>query len=387
MRSIIIIFASAAACARGGGGPADRVFVSQAGSQTVAVFNGSTGALERHVEVGLLPHGLLPSPDGHTLYAAVVGSQSIAEIDVASGSLRRTFLTGPVPVRRADGTPNQAHADQGAFTGHTTCYDCHTGAPGGALPKYVGARPFGMLLSADGSRLIVSHLRPVEPDRLGAEPGSLAVIDLRTGSIERTVALAPAGAATEAVALASVGSDVWVIIRSPQPSLAPGVVRRLDPVTLQGRGDSATGADPVTLLPLPGRGTALISNFETNTVSERSASDGAVVRDLVVAPGPLGLVLLPGGNGVLTLDYYFNALSFLDLAAGTTATIPFADATATYANPTQAALATDGRSAWVVSGGTSGRLLQLDLATRTIVRALAVDGLSYGVAVAPGASP
>jgi len=337
--------------------------------------------------VGLLPHGLLLSPDGRTLYVAVVGSQSIAEIDVASGSLRRTFLTGPVPLRRADGTTNQAHLDRGALVGHTTCYDCHSGAPGGALPKYVGARPFGLLLSADASRLLVSHLRPVEPDRLGAEPGPIAVIDLRTGSIERTVALAPAGAATEAVALGRVGHDLWAILRPPQPSRAPGLVRRLDPVTLQGRGDAATGSDPVALLPLPGRGTALISNFETDTVSEHGDVDGAVLRHLVAAPGPLGLVLLPGGSDVLALDYYSNALSFLDLDAGTTATIPFADTTAAYANPTQAALATDGRSAWVVSGGTDGRLLQLDLTTRTIVRALPLDGLSFGVAVAPGPSP
>jgi len=385
MRRGLVIVAAAAACARGA--PADRIFVSQAGSQTVAVFDGATGDLERRVEVGLLPHGLLLSPDGRTIYVAAVGSQSIAEIDVASGTLRRTYLTGPVPVRKADGTTNQAHLEQGAFSGHTTCFDCHSGAPGGALPRYVGARPFGMLLSADGSRLLVSHLRPSEPDRLGVDSGSVAVIELAPGALERTVALAPAGAATEAVALAQVGGEIWVIIRPPQPSAEPGVVRRLDPVALSGLGDSPTGSDPVALLPLPARGTVLVSNFVSATVSERSSADGAVLRDLVAAPGPLGLLLLPGGNRVLALDYYFNSISFLDLDGGPTATIPFARATTSYANPTHAALASDGESAWVVSGGTEGRLLQLDLATRSIVRELALDGLSFGVVVAPGASP
>jgi DNA-binding beta-propeller fold protein YncE len=361
----------------------DRIFVSQAGSRTVAVFDGSTGKLQERLEVGLLPHGLLRSHDGRTVFVAAVGSQSVSEIDVSSGTVRRTYLTGPVPTRRADGSINQAHVDAGAFSGHDSCSDCHHGAAGGVLPRYVGARPFGMLLSPDGSRLLVSHLRPSEPDRLGLEPGSLAVIDLATGTVERTVPLGPAGAATEAVALAQVGSETWVVLRAPQPSAEAGLIRRLDPVTLAALGDSPTGSDPVAILPLPARGTALVSNFESDTVSERRASDGAVVRDLVAAPGPLGLALLPGGRQVLALDYYFNSLSFLDLDGGPTTTIPFGAAAAPYSNPTHAALASDGESAWVVSGGTEGRLIQLELATRTIIRDVAIDGLSFGVAVAP----
>jgi DNA-binding beta-propeller fold protein YncE len=374
-----------AACAREV--RSDRIYVSQAGSRTVAVFDGATGTLQQRLEVGLLPHGLLVSHDGRTIFVASVGSQSISEIDVSSATVRRTYLTAPVPTHRADGSINQAHLDAGAFAGHASCADCHHGEPGGALPKYVGARPFGLLLTPDGSRLLVSHLRPSEPDRLGLEPGSLAVVELATGTVERTVPLEPAGAATEAVALAQVGSEIWLVIRAPQPSAEPGVVRRLDPVTLAGLGDSPTGSDPVALLPLPDRGTALVSNFESDTISERRASDGAVVRDLVAAPGPLGLALLPGGHQVLALDYYFNSLSFLDLDGGATTTIPLGDAAAPYPNPTHAALASDGESAWVVSGGTQGRLLQLELATRTILRDVAIDGLSFGVAVVPGAPP
>ncbi len=385
MRRGLVIMAITAACARGA--PSDRIFVSQAGSRSVAVFDGSTGRLEQRLEVGLLPHGLLRSHDGRTVFVAAVGSQSVTEIDVSSLTVRRTYLTAPVPTRRADGSINQAHLDAAAFSGHGSCSDCHHGAPGGALPTYVGARPFGMVLSPDGSRLLVSHLRPSEPDRLGLEPGSLAVIELATGTVERTVALGPAGAATEAVALAQVGSEIWVVMRAPQPSAEPGVVRRLDPVTLAALGDSPTGSDPVALLPLPARGTALVSNFESNTVSERRASDGAVIRYLVAAPGPLGLALLPGGRQVLALDYYFNSLSFLDLDGGPTTTIPFGTAAAPYPNPTHAAIASDGESAWVVSGGTQGRLLQLDLTTRTIIRDVAIDGLSFGVAVAPGVPP
>jgi DNA-binding beta-propeller fold protein YncE len=355
--------------------PADRVFVSQAGSSTLAVVDGATGVTEARIEVGMLPHNLVLSPDRRTLYAALVGSQAIAEIDVASASLRRTFLTAPVPERRLDGSVIQPHVDQSAF-GATTCYGCHR--PGGAQPKYAGDRPFGLLLSPDGRRLYVSHLRA----------SRLAVLNLEDGgSIERTVFLAPAGAATEAVALARMGGELWVALRPPQPSTLPGALRRLDAATLEPIADLPTGADPGALLALPDTGRVLVSNFETNTVTMHDATGAASAARFEAAPGPLGLLALPGGRA-LAIDYYWNAISFLDLAAGTSETLLLQhDDGVPYANPTNAALASDGRRAWIVSSGTDGHLLALDLASRAIVRDFAIDGLSFGVAVVPGSLP
>src|SRR4051812_31825782 len=73
----------------------ERVFVSQAGSSTLAVIDGVTGETEARIDVGMLPHNLVLSPDRRTLYAALVGSQAIAEIDVRALRLRRTLLTAP----------------------------------------------------------------------------------------------------------------------------------------------------------------------------------------------------------------------------------------------------------------------------------------------------
>src|SRR4051812_8518078 len=116
--------------------PPDRIFVSQAGSQTVIAVNAESGAIEARIDVGMLPHNLVVSPDHRTLYVAVVGSQAVAEIDVATAQLRRTMLTAPVPAHREDGSVILEHIDRDAFA-HTTCYDCHR--PGGAEPKYAGA--------------------------------------------------------------------------------------------------------------------------------------------------------------------------------------------------------------------------------------------------------
>jgi DNA-binding beta-propeller fold protein YncE len=352
---------------------ADRIFVSQAGSSTLAVIDGDSGATETRIEVGMLPHNLVLSPDRRTLYAALVGSQAIAEIDVATASLRRTQLTAPVPERRPDGSLIQAHLDQHAFDART-CYGCHR--PGGAQPKYAGDRPFGLLLSPDGRRLYVSHLRG----------GRLAVLNLDDGRIERTEFLAPAAAASEAVALARIDEELWVALRPPQPSIQPGVLRRLDAATLEPIADLPAGADSGALLALPESGRVLVSNFETNTVTMHDARGTAPIVRFEVAPGPLGLLALSAGRA-LALDYYSNAVSFLQLDTGSAQTLSLEHGGVPYANPTNAALSSDGRRAWIVSSGTDGHLLAIDLASRAIVHDFVIDGLSFGVAVVPGSSP
>lgn len=354
----------------------DRVFVSQAGSSTVVAVDAASGDTLARIDVGMLPHNLVVSPDRRTLYVALVGSQAIAEIDVASSSVRRTLLTAPVPERAEDGRVIQPHVDEDAFS-RTTCYDCHR--PGGAEPKYAGDRPFGMLLSPDARRLYVTHLRE----------SRLTVLDLEQGEIESTAALEPAGVATEVVAIDRLDDEeLWVALRAPQPSKEPGALRRLNTGTLETLAEVPTGADPAAILALPERGSVLVSNFESNTVTLHApfdAGDGSPVK-IEAAPGPYGLLAL-GPNEVLALDYYSDAVSFLDLSAATAETVPLERDGASYANPTHAALSSDGRSAWIVSSGTDGHLLELDLESRRIVRDVSIDGLSFGVAVVNGLFP
>jgi DNA-binding beta-propeller fold protein YncE len=354
----------------------DRVFVSQAGSSTLQVVDGSSGKPVARIDVGMLPHNIIASPDRRTLYVALVGSQAIAEIDVATLSLRRTLLTAPVPEERDDGSVIQEHVDQGAF-GATTCFDCHH--PDGAEPKYAGDRPFGLLLSPDGRRLYVTHLRA----------SRLTVLDLEAGELESTTSLAPSGTATEVVAIDRVDDgELWVALRAPQPTTDPGALRRLDAATLEPLGEVPTGADPGALLGLPERGRILVSNFESNTVTMHAADGEGDETPMAfeAAPGPLGLLALDA-NSVLAVDYYSNAVSFLALDDESSETVPLEHDGMPYANPTNAALASDGRSAWLVSSGTDGHLLQIDLASRGIVRDVSIDGLSFGVAVVPGISP
>jgi len=348
----------------------DRVFVSQAGSSTLLVVGATSGKTAARIEVGMLPHNLVVSRDRRTLYAALVGSQAIAEIDTATLSLRRTMLTAPVPERRADDSIIQPHFDQDAFSA-SSCFGCHFA--GGAEPKYAGDRPFGLLLSPDGEHLYVTHLRA----------SRLTVLDLAAGQIESTTSLSPAGSATEVVAIDRVGDEIWVALRAPQPSNEPGALRRLNAATLEPIADLPAGADSGALLALPERQRMLVSNFASNTITMHAAgTDTDPPFDFEAAPGPLGLTRLDP-NHVLALDYYSNAVSFLDLESGSAQTLPLEHDGLPYANPTNAALSSNEQSAWLVASGTDGHLLELDLHSRRIVRDVAIDGLSFGVAVVP----
>ncbi|MER3554582.1 MAG: hypothetical protein C4331_09600 [Meiothermus sp.] len=343
------------------------VLVSQAGSSTVAVVDPQAGRVVRRISVGMLPHRLLLSPDAHSAYAVLVGSQAVAEIDLKTLSLQRTFLTAPVPERREDGTLIRAHADANA-SAHSSCYDCHGG--GAAKPAIVGTRPFGITLSEDGLNLIVSQIRA----------GNLAILNREEGKLERTLPLPPTGLAKEAADVTRMGESLYVALRPPQPATTPSVVRRLDAKTLEFQSEAETGSDPAMLLPDPERGRVLVTNFETNTLSAFGVGGKSAVY--TVTPGPLGMLRLPG-NQLLSLNYYSNAVSLVNLGSGAVETLPLAFGGRTYVNPTHAALAPGGRTAYIVSSGTEGNLLVFDLGLKRVVGAIPVDGLSFDVLVVP----
>jgi DNA-binding beta-propeller fold protein YncE len=346
----------------------DRGFVSETATGTIAIVNLDEARVEQRIEVGLLPHNLVLSPDGRTLYATVVGSQAIAVIDTRRGALRETWLTAPVPSRRDDGSLIQPHVDTGAF-GHTTCYDCHR--DGGARPRYVGGRPFALRLSVDGARLFVAHLNT----------GELAVLDTATGARLAATALAPAGEVKEPASLDLLGDELLVSMRATQPTTVSGLIRRLDPETLAVRGDTPSGANPVELRALPSLGIAAVTRFDSDLLSELDAS--GEVASVKVANGPLGVTLL-GGDRLLVLGYYSNAVSVVDLRRGLADTWALVQDGLPLVNPTHAAVGTESGIAWVVQSGTDARLAAIDLAARRVVRTLPINGLSYDVAIVPG---
>lgn len=347
-------------------GPPQRshyVLVSQAGSSTVAVVDPVQGRTVKRITVGGLPHRMILNPDGSKVYVVLVGSQAVAEVDVQRLEVSRTFLTAPVPERRSDGSLIQPHFDQGAFS-KTSCFACHN--PGGAKPFIVGERPVGIAFSSDLGSLFISHIRQ----------GRLSEIDLGSGRVVRAVNLPPSGSANEAVEVARVGSRLVVAMRPRQPSSEAGAVRWLDEGTLDPLSEAPTGSDPAFVLPL--EDSALVSNFESNTLSLHSP--GSSPKSFTVTPGPLGMLAVGQGR-ILSLNYYSNAVSLVDLASGQVQNYKLELGSRVFVNPTHAALSPDGRRAYIVSSGTEGHLVVFDLERRQVSQAIPIDGLSFDVVV------
>lgn len=350
-----------AACAPEAESP---VFISLPAADAVARVDPATGEVLSQTQVGMLPHLLQASADGASVYVVLTGSQAVAELDAASGEVKRTFLTAPVPAVREDGSPLPEHTRDGAAA-HTTCFACH-GRGGRARPAVVGTRPFGMALSADGTRLFVAN----------SKGGTLARIRLSDGALEALVPVAATGEAHEPTSLARLGGSLFLSVLPTLPPKDPGVravVRRLSADGERVLTELPTGANAGELRADEVRGELYVSNFETNTLT-RLTAQGEAHGVSTVGNGPLGT--LPTGDGALLVaNYYDNSLSRVPLEGGDVLTVKLTRGDSTYVNPTHLTLR-DG-TLYVLSSGTAGHLLTVDPRTLAVTRAVKVGGLPF----------
>jgi DNA-binding beta-propeller fold protein YncE len=346
----------------GGAVPSDHlVMVSQAGSSTVIVIDPDQQVVVKRLTVGGLPHRLQRL--GERVYAVLTGSQAIAEIDIKSLNVTRTILTSPVPSTRSDGSRIEAHFQTNAFSS-STCFVCHS-AQGGTKPFIVGTRPVGLSFTSD-EKLIVSQIRAPQ----------VVILNPLTTQLEQQISFT--SASLEASDVARVGENIAVSVRSTQPSTQAGELRfyNKDLMLLE---QQPTGSDPSFVLPLGNSG-ALVSNFESNSVSQYVLGQAAIRFE--VTPGPLGMRLLTN-NRVLTLNYYSNQVSILELDTGAVHSYPLVWQGQVFVNPTNAAISPDGKFAYIVSSGTDAHLLRFDLESKQVTSAMSIDGLSFDVLVIP----
>jgi DNA-binding beta-propeller fold protein YncE len=314
--------------------------------------------------VGSLPHRLVMSRDGRRVYVSLSGSQAVAEIDVAGNAVLRTMLTEPVPDTRADGGIIEPHRERGA-AGYTTCFACHHGGTGGVRPVIVGSRPYGLALSSDDRRLYVTNTKT----------GHLSIIDLASGRAE-VHDVPPTGDAREPTAIARLGDEFYVTILARQPSLSPAVVRRLAADGDTVLGEAKTGSNAGALMIDRARKRIYVSNFESNTIS-RFDRDLRLVDKVTVSDGPLGQALLGDGRHLLVADYYGNSVSDVDLESGAVHQGKLLARALPIVNPTHFALADTSETAYVLSSGTAGRLVEFMLGNFAVRKAVDVGALPF----------
>lgn len=364
---VALLMSALSAC---NGKSTTELFISQPATQSVVRFDTATGAIVKETVVGMLPHNMVLSRDKRKLYVVLAGSQAIAEMDVSSGALLRTFLTEPVPAVRADKSVIKEHAEQNAFS-HTTCYGCHRGG-GTAKVSIIGSRPFGIALSKDGTTLFVCN----------SKSGNLSVINVPSGNLEKLVPVPPSGIAKEPTDIALLDDQLFITLRPVLPSNAPGAIRRLDAASLKEISETPTGPNAGVIVADPDSHQLFVSNSETDTISRLDAK-GALLDRFTVSTGPLGLRMTADRKQMVVANYYANSISVINLADRKTETIPLSVNGKRFLNPTHISLDAAKRIAYIVSSGTVGNLLTFDLATRQFVSAASIGGLPFDVLTVP----
>lgn len=115
--------------------------------QGVMPIDFKTGKADPIIHTGLLPHNMVLSPDGKTLYVTNVGSQCVSAIDVATERKVKDILVGEVP-------DNPYHRKLGAerMAKVNNCSECHAAQAVGTLPNAIAFDGPGKHLMVNESR-------------------------------------------------------------------------------------------------------------------------------------------------------------------------------------------------------------------------------------------
>jgi YVTN family beta-propeller protein len=230
----------------------------------------------------------------------------------------------------------------------------------------VGQGPHETAISPDGSLGVVTVY--------GAQvPGNtLAIIDMREGTIARTIDLGTFRRPHDVSFLP--GSNSRVVVTSE----AARRIVEVDITTGTVTGQVETGAAGSHMLALAADGRTLFSaNLGSNNISQLDLAERAFVRHVTVGPRPEGIAITPDGKEVWVGSNDAGTISVVESAGGSiVATIPG------LGMPYRITISPDGK--WVAVPDPEGnRVHVLDVMTRRLLGEIAVGGSPRGVEIAP----
>jgi YVTN family beta-propeller protein len=190
--------------------PTARVFVANSGNNSVSLLDAHSGALLRTVRVGTGPQGgpRAVAVAARAGRAFVASGDSLLLLDAGSGAVLRSVPTGigtlagnPVAIAVDERlsrvfVANESLPDADSpWDNSLVLLNARTGDVLGNLP--LDAPPVAVAVDARTERV---YLAAVGPRRSGraSDPGSVSVLDARTGAVRRTITL---GRSPRAIAL------------------------------------------------------------------------------------------------------------------------------------------------------------------------------------------
>jgi YVTN family beta-propeller protein len=250
--------------------PTRRVFVAEAGANSVRVLDARTGATVRTVPVGTAPTALAVDVPTGRVFVANSGDNSVSLLDAHSGALRRTVVVGTGP----QGGPRAVAVS--ARTGHAfvasgdsvLLLDARSGAVVRAVPTGIGTlagNPVAVAVDERFSRVFVANMSL--PDASSPWDNSLVLLNARTGDVLGNV---PLDAPPVAVAVDARTERVFLATAGPQRSgraSDPGSVSVLDARTGAVRRTITLGRSPRAIALDSRTGRAFVVSGGSNTVA------------------------------------------------------------------------------------------------------------------------
>jgi YVTN family beta-propeller protein len=122
------------------------------------------------------PTWVIPAPDGEKLYVTCNGADEVAEVDLESWSVTRTFKTGKGPYNVEVAPDGRMMVVTYKSEGQTGLWDLEKGEEV-ARVKNTRNVPHGIAITPDGKYAFVTV------EGIGGEPGTVDIIDLHTKSL------------------------------------------------------------------------------------------------------------------------------------------------------------------------------------------------------------
>jgi YVTN family beta-propeller protein len=163
-------------------------YVTSEGGGTVSVIDTSTNTVTGTINVGALPTDVAVSPDGTHVYASNYSSGTVSVIDTATNTATATISVGGNPYGVVV-SPDGSHAYVATWSGNVEIIDTATNSVTGSIA--VGPA-VGVAISADGSRLYVSHYTASNTVTVIDTTTDTIVDTINVGNVPEYLAVAPA---------------------------------------------------------------------------------------------------------------------------------------------------------------------------------------------------
>ncbi|WP_199200593.1 YVTN family beta-propeller repeat protein [Alkalicaulis satelles] len=295
----ILSLAAASWLFAGAGAASERLLIVNKSGDSLAITDARTYETLALAPTQHEPHEVAVSPDGRTAYVSDYGSSerrgnTVTVVDIATGEVTATWDLG------ANLAPHGIAVSQDGTRVWVTTEASQTvveldSASGDILTVWETGQEVSHMVtpSVDETRLFVTNLGS----------GSLTVIDRRDDAVTTIVT----GAGAEGVDVTPDGREVWVTNR------AEHTISVLDAQTLEELAKfEAGGQVPIRVKFTPDGARAFVSNALSNSMTVFDAASRELIHTIDVGALPVGILMSPDGARVFVANTRDDKVSVFD---------------------------------------------------------------------------